>query len=74
MCVGRISRDVGDSVGDGWAAGSAFFGSLMSGLFLGMGADYLFGTDPLWTVIGIIAGSFSGFYTMYRLMMRDSNG
>lgn len=71
--MSRVTREIGQSAGGGWAAGSGFFGSLMAGLFLGMGADYLFDTDPIWTVIGIIAGSISGFYTMWNLMIKDSD-
>ena len=59
--------------GEGWVVGSTFFGSLMSGFFLGFGADFLFDTKPLWTVIGIIAGSGSGFYTMWHMLMKQQS-
>lgn len=71
--MSKVTQQIGQSAGGGWAATSGFFGSLMAGLFLGMGADYLFGTDPIWTVIGIVSGSISGFYTMWNLMTKGSN-
>ena len=52
------------AAGDGWIAGGNFFASIMTGFLLGFLADKWLGTDPTLTVIGIILGSISGFYTM----------
>ena len=51
-----------------------FFGSIMAGFFLGLGADWLFGTSPALTVSGIIAGSITGFYVMFRALKAMDNG
>ncbi len=57
-------RQVTDAMGEGWVVGGSFFGSIMAGFLLGYLADRWLGTDPWLTVIGIIAGSVSGFYRM----------
>ncbi|MBT8212523.1 MAG: AtpZ/AtpI family protein [Acidimicrobiia bacterium] len=43
-----------------------FFASWISGFILGFGLDWLFGTQPVFTIIGIIAGAVSGFIKLYR--------
>jgi F0F1-type ATP synthase assembly protein I len=52
------------SAGRGWVAGGDFFTSIIAAFLLGFVADKLAGTDPLFTVIGIIVGSVWGFYKM----------
>ncbi len=54
------------SMSSGYIAAGDFFGSIMAGLLLGAGADWLFNTRPTFIVIGIIVGSVSGFYQMWR--------
>lgn len=64
-----------DSVSSGYIASGDFFGSIMSGLLLGVGADWLFDTRPAFIVVGIIVGSISGFYRMWRHAVEaDPNG
>ena len=53
-------------IGRDFIAGGDFFGAIMAGFLLGLGGDYVFGTRPVLVVIGIIAGSITGFYSMYR--------
>jgi len=53
-------------MGEDFIAGGDFFGAIMAGFLLGLGADYLFGTRPVFVVSGIIAGSITGFYVMFR--------
>ena len=53
--------------------GGDFFGSIMAGFLLGFGADWIFDTRPVFIVIGIVAGSVSGFFTMYRTSKNMEN-
>ena len=53
-------------IGRDFIAGGDFFGAIMAGFLLGLGGDYVFGTRPALVVVGIIAGSVTGFYSMYR--------
>ena len=50
--------------GRGWVAGGDFFTSLIAAFLIGFVIDKLAGTDPWFTVIGIISGSVWGFYKM----------
>ncbi|MDH3606360.1 MAG: AtpZ/AtpI family protein [Acidimicrobiia bacterium] len=61
------------NVGQDFINGGDFFGAIMAGFLLGLGADYLFGTQPVLVVSGIIAGSITGFFVMYR-HLKDANG
>lgn len=58
-----MSSDESATAG-GWAAAGDFLGSILAGLFLGLGADALFNTDPWLVVTGIITGSYAGFHRM----------
>lgn len=51
---------------DGWIHGSSFLSSILSGALLGYLADLWLGTAPWLVVIGIIAGSYSGFMKMWH--------
>jgi F0F1-type ATP synthase assembly protein I len=55
------------SPAEGWVAGSAFLGSILSGALLGYLADLWLGTDPWLVSIGIVVGSYSGFVRMWHL-------
>lgn len=50
----------------GATASTDFISSLLSGLLLGLGVDWLFSTSPVFTVIGVVAGAVSGFLRLYR--------
>ena len=54
-----------DSV-DGWATSGSFLGSILSGALLGYLADLWLDTRPWLVVVGIVAGSYAGFMTMWR--------
>ncbi|MCB2222566.1 MAG: AtpZ/AtpI family protein [Actinobacteria bacterium] len=56
----QVSRAVGHTVET-----TSFFGSIMAGLLVGWVADRLAGTDPLFIVIGIVAGFGVGFWKMW---------
>lgn len=51
----------------GWVASGTFVGSILSGTLLGYLTDLWLGTRPWFIVIGIIAGSYAGFVSMWRL-------
>ncbi|MXZ06131.1 MAG: AtpZ/AtpI family protein [Acidimicrobiia bacterium] len=55
------------AVTEGWINGGAFFGSIMAGTLLGLAADQWLNTSPWLVVIGIIAGSGSGFYRLWMV-------
>jgi F0F1-type ATP synthase assembly protein I len=52
---------------------TAFFGSIMAGLLLGSLADRLFGSYPLFVVLGILSGSIVGFWRMWQIANRDDD-
>lgn len=58
-------RDRKQSMASDWAASGDVFGTMLAGLLLGLGADWLFGTDPWFVVVGIILGFYAGFHRMY---------
>lgn len=62
------------AMSEGWVAGGSFFSSIMAGTLLGWGADHFLGTAPLLIVLGIIAGSISGFYQMWRVASPGAGG
>lgn len=51
----------------GWSASGSFLGSILSGTLLGYLVDLWLDTRPWFIVIGIVAGSYAGFVTMWRL-------
>ena len=52
------------SAGRGWVVGGDFFTSIIAAFLLGFVTDRLAGTDPWFTVVGIVVGSVWGFYKM----------
>lgn len=54
----------------GWSASGSFLGSILSGTLLGYLADLWLDTRPWFIIIGIIAGSYAGFVTMWNLAKR----
>jgi F0F1-type ATP synthase assembly protein I len=62
----RAKRSPQSANTDGWAASGSFLGSILAGTLLGYFADRWLGTEPWLVVVGIIAGSYSGFMTLYR--------
>ncbi len=49
------------------ANGFDFVGSVLAGMLLGLGADWLFASSPIGVVIGIVVGSVAGFYKLYKV-------
>ncbi len=54
------------SVTGGFSSGVDLISSVVAGLLLGLGLDWWLGTRPLFIVIGVIAGSVSGFYKLWQ--------
>ena len=54
------------SVTGGFSSGMDLISSVLAGLMLGLGLDWWLGTRPLFIVIGVIAGSVSGFYKLWQ--------
>jgi F0F1-type ATP synthase assembly protein I len=46
---------------EGWG----FYASIFSGVLLGWGADRWLGTDPIFLVVGLLAGSGVGFWKLW---------
>lgn len=61
------------SLGKDYIAAGDFFGSIMAGFLLGLGGDWIFDTRPALTISGIIAGSITGFYVMFRQLKAMDN-
>ena len=55
------------TVSGGYSSGVDLISSVVAGLLLGLGLDWWLGTNPLFTVIGIIAGFASGFFKLWQL-------
>jgi F0F1-type ATP synthase assembly protein I len=52
---------------------AGFFATVMSGFLLGFLADWWLGTDPAGVVIGIVAGSVTGFWKMWHIAKRQDD-
>jgi F0F1-type ATP synthase assembly protein I len=55
------------SVTGGFSSGVDLISSVVAGLLLGLGLDWWLGTEPIFVVIGIIAGFGSGFFKLWQL-------
>ena len=53
-------------IGD-WSTSGDFFGAILAALLLGFLADRIFGTGPLFVVLGAVAGFAVGFWRMYQV-------
>ena len=62
-----------NTIGQDFIAGGDFFGAIMAGFLIGLGGDFVFGTRPVLVVTGIIAGSITGFFVMFR-HLKDAGG
>ena len=64
---GRSNLAPDQSALGGYSTGVDMISSVVAGLLLGLGLDWWLGTNPVFTVIGIVAGFGSGFYRLWRL-------
>ena len=58
----------GNPTGEAVSAGSegwGFYASVFAGVLLGWGADRWLGTDPIFLVVGLLAGSGVGFWKLW---------
>jgi F0F1-type ATP synthase assembly protein I len=46
--------------------GVDFISSVIAGLLLGLGLDWVFGTSPVIVIVGIVAGFVTGFLKLWR--------
>jgi F0F1-type ATP synthase assembly protein I len=70
--VSEIHDEIRKSVSSGMEAGG-FFASILSGFLLGLLGDWAFDTEPLLVVVGIIAGSATGFWRMWQYAKRQDD-
>ena len=47
-----------------WSMAGGFFSSILSGLLIGLGADFFLGTEPWLVIVGVVAGFAIGFWRM----------
>ncbi|HEY6629463.1 MAG TPA: AtpZ/AtpI family protein [Acidimicrobiia bacterium] len=59
-------QQIGRAIDEGWSQAGSFFGSIISGMLLGLLADNWLGTEPWLVVIGSVVGIYSGFLNMWR--------
>ena len=48
-----------------WSTAGGFFSSILSGLAVGLVADWLLGTEPWLVIVGVVAGFAIGFWRMF---------
>ncbi|MDJ0663456.1 MAG: AtpZ/AtpI family protein [Acidimicrobiia bacterium] len=54
------------AVTGGFSASVDFASSVLAGLVIGLGLDWLFGTRPVFIVLFVVAGFIAGFYKLWR--------
>jgi ATP synthase protein I len=47
---------------------------IITGAIIGYFFDYVFGTIPLFLIIFLLLGAASGFWTVYKLAIKDESG
>ena len=52
-------------IGLGWYVAAC----IVVGVVAGLGLDHLAGTRPLFTLLGILLGTFAAFYGLYKLVL-----
>ena len=64
------TEQINSAVGESWVEGGSFLSSILAGTLLGYLADQWLGTDPWLVVLGIAAGSYSGFMRIWHWSKR----
>ena len=67
-------QQIGRALDEGWSQAGSFFGSIVSGMLLGLLADHWLGTEPWLVVIGSIVGIYSGFLNIWRYSKKIEEG
>lgn len=62
------TRQVHSAINDGWIRGGSFLSSVIAGTLLGYFLDMWLGTEPWLVVVGVLAGSYSGFVRVWDYM------
>lgn len=52
--------------GQGTSASVDFFSSVVAGLLLGLGVDWLAGSNPVATIVGVVLGFVAGFFKLWK--------
>lgn len=65
MTKERTSQQIAAATA-GWSVGGSFFGSVVSGLLLGLLVDWWLDTEPWAVVVGITLGMYSGFMRLWH--------
>lgn len=67
--TGSYHQELGKAVATEADAGG-FFASILAGLLLGLGLDAWLNTRPVLTIVGIVLGSVTGFWKMWKMANR----
>ena len=67
-------QQIGRALDEGWSQSGAFFGSIISGMLIGLLADHWLGTEPWLVVIGSLVGIYSGFLNIWRYSKEIEEG
>ena len=59
------SRETKNPIGEASSPGFDFISSVIAGMLLGLGLDWVFDTTPIMVIIGVIAGFVSGFVKLW---------
>jgi ATP synthase protein I len=55
-----------DAITGGWSSGVDLISSIVAGLLIGLGLDWLFGTQPVFVIIVGLAGFGSGAMKLWK--------
>lgn len=64
--TGKSVRAAAKVAAEGTGASLDFISSVVAGLVIGLGIDWLAGSEPVATIIGIVLGFVAGFYKLWR--------
>jgi F0F1-type ATP synthase assembly protein I len=67
--TGSYHQELGKAVATEADAGG-LFASILAGLLLGLALDAWLTTQPVFTIIGIVLGSTTGFWKMWKMANR----
>lgn len=63
-----LTSQLGEAINEGRHDGGSFFGSILAGTLLGLGADALFDTAPYLVIAGVLAGIYAAFARLWHEM------
>lgn len=71
MSEESVTRQLGTAINEGRRDGGSFFGSILAGTLIGLGADSLFDTSPILTIAFVLLGIYSAFLRLWQEMKRQ---